>query len=572
MKPNNDKKIYFRLLFLTWLIIGIFSSFKVQAQRDKEKLQGMIEEDRTTINAIAGYDENVQQDILQLAQTPEVLSILENLQKKSEKQFRDVIQDYDRDSQAALYEMARYPDLISDLVRNGKPSSSQVNSIVSRYPSDIHTTANKYARSCYDALRKIDQLNNEIDEEFQSYLTPYNEQTRASVRNLLKYPEIVSILVEDKEFTRLLGSVYLEDPEWVINQLDTISKELEEENQKDLADYRNQIQNDPEAAQEMLDAANKFAEETDLNREYNDYPAGGSLEISIIHSYPFWFGYPYWYPYPYWRPYPVYYHTGFYMGPNRHIVFVGLPSINFIYWQTHYHPTLYPHLSYSYYNYYHNHYLAYRNHNNRPIFHSGFYNSIERNVVNNPRVNNENLLRIDRQRGANIIRQPSSMSGNNNTYYSGRRSSVVTRTDNYKRGTVKRDAFPRTTPSLMRSSEGSYRRSPVNQNNSLNTRSGQYTAPSFNRGANQATPSQNEIRSRVNSEAGRQNNFQQRDNSQTNPLRNYRNFKATEPRQANTYSSGREPVQRMNSREGNRNQSNSQSNKTSGGFRKSREK
>ncbi len=573
MKPNNGKKRYSGLLLLMWLLVVLFSSFKVQAQRDKEKLQGMIEEDRTTIDAIAGYDENVQQDILQLAQTPEVLNILEDLQKRSEKQFRNIIQEYDRDGQAALYEMARYPDLISDLVRNGRPSSSELNSIISKYPSDIHQTAKKYGRSYYDALKEIDRLNNETDREFQSYLTPYDEQTRASVRVLLKYPEIVSILVEDKEFTRLLGLTYREDPEWVVNQLDTISNELEEQNQKDLADYKNQIQNDPEAYQEMLNAAEKFSVESNITRDYDeDYPAGGSIEINIIHSYPYWYGYPYWYPYPYWRPYPVYYHTGFYMGPNRAIVFVGLPSNHFIYWQTHYHPTLYPHLSYNYYNYYHNHYLPYRNQGHRPISHYGFYHSVERNVINNPRVNNENLVRIDRRRGSNIVRQPSGITGNNESSYSGRRSSAVTRPDVNYRGSIKREAIPRTTPSPVRPSEGSYRRSSMDQDNSRNTRSAQYPTPSSNRGSNQATPSRNENKPREYPDAGKRNTFQQRDNSQANPLRNYRNYKATEPRQANPSPSRREPVQQIRPNSGNRSQSRPQSNKASGGSRNSREK
>jgi hypothetical protein len=603
MKPGTEKKSFYRLLLVMCSLVGIFSSFNLMAQRNKEKLQDMINKDRATIDAIAGYDENVQQDILQLAQSPEVLNILEDLQKKSERQFRDIIQEYDRDGQAALYEMARYPDLISELVQSGKPSSSRVNDIVSKYPADIHETVKKYARSYYDALREIDQLNNETDRQFQSYLSPYDEQTRASVRTLLKYPEIVSILVEDKEFTKILGLTYQEDPDWVINQLDTISAELEEENQKDLADYKNQMQNDPEAYQEMLSAADKFSAESNMTRDYGDnYPGSGSLEINIIHSYPYWYGYPYWYPYPYWRPYPVYYHTGFYIGSNRSVVFVGLPSSHFIYWQTHYHPTLYPHLSYSYYNYYHNHFLPYRD-QRRPISHYGFYHSVERNVINNPRVNNDNLLRIDRKRGSNIVRQPSTFSGSNDSYF-GRRPSTISGYDAANRRSVKRDAFPRTTPSTVRTSEGSNSRSPASRDNSTNvirdnptnggrsiirdnpgtressvnrdnspganTRQGQSSTPSFNSGAEKSAPSQSQNRQERYLDAGKRNTFQQ-GSPQDRTLRNYRNYTATEPRQV-IPSSGREPVQRISPNAGSRNQSGSRSGRTSEGHGNSREK
>ena len=63
MKPQMRKKIY------RWLgvIAVLLASTQVQAQRDKEKLQAMIGEDHTTIDAIAGYDENVRGDILILS-------------------------------------------------------------------------------------------------------------------------------------------------------------------------------------------------------------------------------------------------------------------------------------------------------------------------------------------------------------------------------------------------------------------------------------------------------------------------------------------------------------------------
>jgi hypothetical protein len=41
--------------------------------------------------------------------------------------------------------------------------------------------------------------------------------------------------------------------------------------------------------------------------------------------------------------------------------------------------------------------------------HHGFYRSIEANVINNPRVNNSRLKKIDHQRGNNIVRQPNTM-------------------------------------------------------------------------------------------------------------------------------------------------------------------
>ena len=423
-KQHRKIRYYIIPLFILAITMGLSIQGKAQSDNKNALLQ-MIDEDRTTIDAIAGYDEKVQNNILQVAQTPEVLNKMEELQKRSQNQFRAIINDYDRDAQAAFYDMARYPNLITDLVSNGKPSSSEVDRIVLNYPVDIHETAKKYARRYFDVFQQIDKLNSEIDGAFQSYLEPYNPQTRESVNALLAYPDIVSILVEDKDFTALLGAVYNEDPEWTENNLNRISQELSEQNKEDLDAYKTQLQNDPEAYNEMLEASEKYAQENNERRyESSSEPV---VDVRIINSYPYWFGYPYWYTDPYWRPLPFYYHTGFYRNHLGSIVFVGLPSFHFIHWQTYNHPTLFPHLSYNYYSYYENHYInRYRN-SHHPIPHYGFYRSIESNVINNPRVNNSNLKRIDHQRGTSIVRRPGTMESN----FARRGNSGVTRQRDY---------------------------------------------------------------------------------------------------------------------------------------------
>ncbi len=374
---------------------------------DKGKLLQMIEQDRTTLDAIAGYNEDIQRHILQIAQTPEALIKIEELQKRSQSEFRDIIDRYDRDAQTAFYEMARYPNLISDLVSNGQPSSSDINRIASNYPEDIQPIAQKYGRRYFDVFVRIDRLNNEIDRAFQLYLEPYSSRTRESVNVLLGYPEIVSALIDDMSFTSLLGDVYSQDPRWTDRYLAQVSRELAELKERDLDAYRNQITNDPEAYNEMLEASERFARENNEVRYINNNTP--TVEITVINSYPFWFGYPYWYSAPYWRPRPIYYHTGFYRNYYGNVVFVGLPSYHFLHWHTHYHPTLFPHLSYNYYSYYENHYTKYYRNSHRPVPYHGFYSSIERNVIHNPRVNNSTLERIDKQRGHDIVRKPNRM-------------------------------------------------------------------------------------------------------------------------------------------------------------------
>ena len=403
---KNKQQIGQSLGFLIIVVVLLTVSIQNFAQSgNKNTLLQMIDEDRTTIDAIAGFDKNIQNHIFRLACTPEVLNRMEELQNRSQNQFKSIISGFDQETQGAFYDLARYPNLITDLVRNDRLSNSEIDRIVSNYPQDIRETAQKYGPRYHDILLSIDRLNNEIDKEFQILLEPYNQQTHESVTALLGYPEIVSSLASDKDFTKVLGDVYREDPNWVIARLDQISREIAENKRQDLDAYKNQIQQDPEAYQEMLDASERFSRERNEVRYLDNY-SEPIVDINVIRSYPYWFGYPYWYTEPYWRPRPLYYHTGFYRNHTGNVIFVGLPSGFFLHWQSFYHPRMFPHLSYNYYNFYENHYMQRYRESPRTFPHNGFYRSIESNVINNPRVNNRELQRIDQRRGNNIVRQP----------------------------------------------------------------------------------------------------------------------------------------------------------------------
>ena len=406
-KPSNSIQINRLLLVITGLMLILSLQSNAQTQ-SKIRLSQMIDEDRTTIDAIAISDKKIRPDILLVSETPELLAKIEELQKRSQDQFKTIIERYDRDAQSAFYEIARYPGLITDLVTQGRPSESEVDRIVSRYPQDIHEIAKNNAIKYFDVLVQIERLNTEIDRAFQYALEPYPVQIRESVNVLLGNPEVVSALVNDKEFTALLGEVYREDPDWVMNRINQASQEVSARNHEDLEAYKNQIQKDPQAYNEMLDASEKFAQERNEVRYLDNY-SEPVVETRMINSYPYWFGYPYWYSDPYWRPLPLYYHTGIYRNGNGNVSIVGLPSGFFLHWHSEYHPRLYPHLSYNYYNFYENHYMTRFHESPHSFPRQGFYRSIENNVINNPRVNNRSLERIDRKRGNNIVRQPNYM-------------------------------------------------------------------------------------------------------------------------------------------------------------------
>ncbi len=395
-----------RFSFLTILLLSVISVQGFSQSQAKSDLLKMIDEDRTTIEVIASADKNIHADLLLVAQTPDLLGSIEELQQKSQTQFKIIINPYDRPAQTALYEMARYPDLISEIVSKGKPNQSTVERIILKYPQDIQETARKNALKNFDALVRIEHINVQVDKAFAELLEPYSKKVHESVQVLLNHPEVVSALVNDKSFIKLLGEVYRDDPEWVINQINQAARTISTREKEDLASYQEQLQNDPRAYNELVNASDKFAKEN-YEVRYIQNSSVPIVETRIINCYPYWFGYPFWYTEPFWRPRPLYFHTGIYRNSFGKIVFYGLPSALFLQWHTSYHPRLYRHLSYNYYNFYENHYMKRFKASPHLFPRQGFYRSIEYHVINNHHVNNRALQRIDHQRGLNIVRAPS---------------------------------------------------------------------------------------------------------------------------------------------------------------------
>jgi hypothetical protein len=395
-----------RFSFLTILLLTGITLQGFSQSQAKSDLLKMIDEDRTTIEVIASADKNIHADLLLVAQTPDLLGTIEELQQKSQTQFKLIIDPYDRTAQTALYEMARYPDLIAEIVSKGKPSQSLIENIVLKYPQDIQETARKNGLKNFDALVRIEHINVQVDKAFTELLDPYSKKVHESVRVLLNHPEVVSALVNDKSFTKLLGEVYREDPEWVINQINQTAVAISTREKEDLNSYKEQLEKDPTAYNELVNASDKFAKENNEVRSIQNSSAP-VVETRIINCYPYWFGYPYWYSEPFWRPRPLYFHTGIYRNTVGIITFYGLPSALFLQWHTTYHPRLYRHLSYNYYNFYQSHYMSRFQVSPRLFPRQGFYRSIENHIINNRQVNNRALQRIDHQRGLNIVRAPS---------------------------------------------------------------------------------------------------------------------------------------------------------------------
>jgi len=197
---------------------------------------------------------------------------------------------------------------------------------------------------------------------------------------------------ENIEFTRLAGSVYQQYPKEMSSELEQMHNRVKAQKEAELADYQKQLEEDPEAYKEMLEAAEQFAAEESATQDIKQ-PVEREVEVVHVNHYSYWYGYPHWYGYPYWRPYPWYYHTGFYYGPGGGMIFIGMPSYWYVGWHHRYYPNRYHHLTYHYYRHAHRH----------PRSHYNFNRSVNININKNININRNDLAKIDNLKG-NIMR------------------------------------------------------------------------------------------------------------------------------------------------------------------------
>ena len=334
----------------------LFSTSSLFAQYEKEWLQNLSEEDQQQLEAIAMYPEQTRMDILEIAQYPQAIIKLKRIQTQTKESFLQLLEDYTAQEKKAIWDLTRYPKLIERLA--GVTSIKERNTILNDYPKVIYNRGKFVAREFPDILVAIATLQQSIRNTINEVISVYPAQTATAIERLVDLPEVLTLLGDNLELTMLLGETYKNDTSWVTHQVDSIHLQLARNNVKELEDWKTNITNNPEASQEMEQAAKDFEETYGYD---DDYYAGYPddiyynetdeydyvVEHHYYYHYPFWFGYPSWYTYPRWRPFPWWLEWGFYIRPNFGIYITGLPShfcINW-YFDLGYHHYYFPHFS-----------------------------------------------------------------------------------------------------------------------------------------------------------------------------------------------------------------------------------
>ncbi len=386
-------KTKLKLLFVGLLFTRSILSFSQSYQDSLKK------DDDDIIASIAPYPSDVRDAILNISQYSQKIVKIERIQSRTSQSFQDLVASYPREEQEKYYELARYPDLIHQLVDGPPKTLEQVKPTITSYPKEVSDAVNSLFPMHLADLQAMDKTYQKSQEAMDKIISDLPSDAQTDFKKIVGMPEVMNLLTERIDLVVSLGEAYKNDPAGTKQKLDAQSSEINAQNQKDLDEYKKQVESDPQMQEEMKKSAQDFADSYSANGEeggpsdavlnqgqqqpavVNNYYYGSNYNPN---PYPYWFGYPYWYSSPMWYPYPLYYHTGFYIGGGGNIVVVGLPSRAYSGWFFNYGYRSYP----RYYNYCNNFYVAHRSYVNHTSVYRGFHSSVNRHFGSANRTQN----------------------------------------------------------------------------------------------------------------------------------------------------------------------------------------
>jgi len=158
---------------------------------------------------------------------------------------------------------------------------------------------------------------------------------------LIERPDIMTLLATHPELSAKLGALYRGSPQLARETLDRHHLKMVEENELAVTAWREMIEEDPEARDELVESAERFADE----EGYKSPSEATALTEPTPphyyhHPYPYWFGTPYWHLAVHWYPHHAHWGFGYYADGSLWVF--GLPSAAFSYWHFGY-PSYYGH-------------------------------------------------------------------------------------------------------------------------------------------------------------------------------------------------------------------------------------
>ncbi|MEL6355767.1 MAG: hypothetical protein AAFQ37_02430 [Bacteroidota bacterium] len=348
------------IVFTLFLQLALGTSI-IHAQQHPDFFTQLQEEEQNAINALVLYPSTTRAAILEICLHPEALIKLESIQVRTQNDFLKIVDPLSQEGKAIIWDLARYPNLIRRLLGIASADELATRKVLEDYPTEVHQNALIANRKHTGTLVKVFALQSAADDAFEKVLIDYPEQTQEQFRSLLNLPEVLELLTQHIRLSIMVGDLYRKQPEWVLQKADSLNLVVAQQNIEELSDWKSQLEENPELAEQLEASTRAYVEEYTYDDEYYDFEYREQKEIPIVerhyYHYPYWFGYPTWYDYSYWRPIPTWCRWGFYWGADHTLIVYGLPSYHFVDWYF-YHPhhhIWWPRLSARFVTHYHFH-------------------------------------------------------------------------------------------------------------------------------------------------------------------------------------------------------------------------
>ncbi len=335
------------------LLLGMICVRSVSAQDDRALLEKLIRDDSDVVNIIALYDDQVRIRLFEAASNGEIIARLSDIQRRSNDAFRKAISGYSKEEQSSIWNLTRYDGLLDKLTDGGRKDAAAVDAITANYPEDLRTDARNMSQRHPETLAAIAGIEKDFAQQTNSLLGSYPDKVQTTFKDLIHHPDALTLLNDNMRTCVLLGDLWKRDSKMVRERFSELNMQLVDRKAKDLAEWQETMQKDPDAKAEMEKSAADFASENGYKTTDNQLKQAPMIDNIHVVSYPYWSGYPYWYTTPCWYPYPYWYHCGYYyVGPRIH--WWGPPSWLFLSWHFHHrgHFSMYPHITNCYFNYY----------------------------------------------------------------------------------------------------------------------------------------------------------------------------------------------------------------------------
>ena len=141
--------------------------------------------------------------------------------------------------------------------------------LTSGYPEDIGEQATYINRNYFDVLISMNDLFHSSQRAFEQVIDPYPDKTKKAYDNLVKLPEVISILTENMNMTVLLGDTYKNHPDALMHELDSLNVVVAEQKTKELNEWKQSLEEDSGAMSEYEEESQEFASEQGYNE--SDY-------------------------------------------------------------------------------------------------------------------------------------------------------------------------------------------------------------------------------------------------------------------------------------------------------------